>query len=124
MNEIGPNFIARPYRGVSVQDVATLEDDALLAHVRARRVYRRTEFIVATCGDEPIHADGIDPLIEQRERAEHDLPLLPIGEIDPAFLDTPLAHREQAAIVIGDKRTLLLARQQAHGVRDPIKQVI
>ena len=52
MNEIGPNFIARPYRGVSVQDVATLEAEALLAHVRGRRVYRRTEFIVATCGDE------------------------------------------------------------------------
>ena len=52
VNEIGPNFIARPYRGVSVQDVATLEDEALLAHVRGRRVYRRTEFIVATCGDE------------------------------------------------------------------------
>ena len=50
VNEIGPNFIARPYRGVSVQDVATLEAEALLAHVRGRRVYRRTEFIVATCG--------------------------------------------------------------------------
>ena len=24
MNEIGPNFIARPYRGVSVQDAETL----------------------------------------------------------------------------------------------------
>ncbi len=52
VNVIGPNFIARPYRGVSVQDVATLEDEALLAHLRGRRVYRRTEFIVATCGDE------------------------------------------------------------------------
>jgi hypothetical protein len=52
VNEIGPNFIARPYRGVSVQDVDTLDDAALLAHVRARRVYRRTEFIVATRGDE------------------------------------------------------------------------
>jgi hypothetical protein len=51
VNEIGPNFIARPYRGVSVQDVETLDDDALLAHVRSRRVYRRTEFIVATCGE-------------------------------------------------------------------------
>ena len=29
MNEIGPNFIARPYRGVSVQDVDSLEPDAL-----------------------------------------------------------------------------------------------
>ncbi len=52
MNEIGPNFIARPYRGVSVQDVDSLDEAALLAHVRARRVYRRTEFIVATRGDE------------------------------------------------------------------------
>ena len=51
MNEIGPNFIARPYRGVSVQDVQTLAPDALLAHVRSRRVYRRTEFIVAVHGD-------------------------------------------------------------------------
>ncbi len=52
MNEIGPNFIARPYRGVSVQDAPSLEADALLAHVRSRRVYRRTEFIVAVHGDE------------------------------------------------------------------------
>ena len=52
MNEIGPNFIARPYRGVSVQDVDTLDEAALLAHVRARPVYRRTEFIVATRGDQ------------------------------------------------------------------------
>jgi hypothetical protein len=52
VNEIGPNFIARPYRGVSVQDVPSLEPKALLARVRSRRVYRRTEFIVAVCGGE------------------------------------------------------------------------
>jgi hypothetical protein len=52
VNEIGPNFIARPYRGVSVQDAPSLEPDALLAHVRSRRVYRRTEFIVAVDGDQ------------------------------------------------------------------------
>jgi hypothetical protein len=51
VNEIGPNFIARPYRGVSVQDFETLEDGALLARIRARPVYRRTEFIVAVCGE-------------------------------------------------------------------------
>ncbi len=49
---IEPNFIARPYRGVSVQDAPSLEPEALLAHVRSRRVYRRTEFIVAVRGDE------------------------------------------------------------------------
>ena len=51
MNEIGPNFIARPYRGVSVQDFATLDEGPLLERVRGRRVYRRTEFIVAVCGE-------------------------------------------------------------------------
>jgi hypothetical protein len=52
VNEIGPNFIARPYRGVSVQDAPSLKPDALLEHVRSRRVYRRTEFIVAVHGEE------------------------------------------------------------------------
>jgi hypothetical protein len=51
VNEIGPNFIARPYRGVSVQQVPTLEPGALQRHVRSRPVYRRTEFIVAVNGD-------------------------------------------------------------------------
>ena len=47
VNEIGPNFIARPYRGVSVQDVETLEDEraararARAARVSADRVHRR-----------------------------------------------------------------------------------
>jgi hypothetical protein len=52
VNEIGPNFIARPYRGVSVQDFATLQAGPLLERIRGRRVYRRTEFIVAVHGDE------------------------------------------------------------------------
>ena len=64
MNEIGPNFIARPYRGVSVQDVPTLEPAALLARIRSRRVYRRTEFIVAVCAGERA--------LVQLERAEGD----------------------------------------------------
>jgi hypothetical protein len=51
VNEIGPNFIARPYRGVSVQEAPSLRPAALLEHVRSRRVYRRTEFIVAVNGE-------------------------------------------------------------------------
>ncbi len=46
------NFIARPYRGVSVQDVPTLDAAELCAHLTSRRVYRRTEFIVAVRGEE------------------------------------------------------------------------
>ncbi len=85
MNEIGPNFIARPYRGVSVQDVATLEAEALLAHVRGRRVYRRTEFIVATCGDERA--------LVQVERADEDGIL--VGVLDARIL----ARQEEIAFV-------------------------
>jgi hypothetical protein len=47
---VGANFIARPYRGVSVQEYSSL--DGVLERIKERRVYRRTEFIVATCGEE------------------------------------------------------------------------
>ena len=47
MIEVGPNFIARPYRGVSVQDAPGLDEASLREWLIGRRVYRRTEFIVA-----------------------------------------------------------------------------
>jgi len=47
MIEVGPNFIARPYRGVSVQDAPGLDEPSLRAWLLGRPVYRRTEFIVA-----------------------------------------------------------------------------
>jgi hypothetical protein len=46
---VNSNFIARPYRGVSVQEYPSL--DGLLERITQRRVYRRTEFIVAVCGE-------------------------------------------------------------------------
>jgi hypothetical protein len=48
--EVEPNFIARPYRGVSVQVADALDEAALRAWLIGRPVYRRTEFIVAACG--------------------------------------------------------------------------
>jgi hypothetical protein len=48
--EVGPNFIARPYRGVSVQDAPGLDEASLRSWLIGRRVYRRTEFVVAACG--------------------------------------------------------------------------
>lgn len=47
MIEVGPNFIARPYRGVSVQDAPGLDEPSLRTWLIGRPVYRRTEFIVA-----------------------------------------------------------------------------
>ena len=52
MTGIGPNFIARPYRGVSVQETAALDAASLREWLATRRVYRRTEFIVASAGSE------------------------------------------------------------------------
>jgi hypothetical protein len=49
MLEVGPNFIARPYRGVSVQAAESLDAAALRTWLLGRPVYRRTEFIVAAC---------------------------------------------------------------------------
>jgi hypothetical protein len=107
VNEIGPNFIARPYRGVSVQDVDTLDDDALLAHVRGRRVYRRTEFIVATCGGERA--------IVQVERDDGEAIL--VGVRDARVLARPeeIAFIEDASIDTGNATQLARA---AFGARD------
>jgi len=116
VNEIGPNFIARPYRGVSVQDVETLDQDALLAHVRGRRVYRRTEFIVATCGDERA--------LVQVEREDEDGILVGVrdarvlarpGEIafvDDASIDT--GNATQLARVAGDARVTVVQGRFQH----------
>lgn len=116
MNEIGPNFIARPYRGVSVQDVPTLQDDALLAHVRGRRVYRRTEFIVATCGDERA--------LVQVERADEDGIL--VGVRDARILARPdeiefvndetvdTGNASQLARVAGRKRVTIVQGRFQH----------
>jgi hypothetical protein len=85
MNEIGPNFIARPYRGVSVQEVDTLEPAALVGHLSSRPVYRRTEFVVAVRGD--------DRALVQLEREDGDGILVPVrdarvvaGPEDVAFI--------------------------------------
>jgi hypothetical protein len=98
VNEIGPNFIARPYRGVSVQDVDTLEEAALLAHVRARRVYRRTEFIVATRGDERA--------LVQVEREDEDGIL--VGVRDARILARPdeIAFVDDASVDTGNATQL------------------
>jgi hypothetical protein len=71
--EVGTNFIARPYRGVSVQEADALDEAALRRWLVGRRVYRRTEFIAAT-------HDGEHALV-QVEREEGDAVLVPVREI-------------------------------------------
>jgi hypothetical protein len=105
VNEIGPNFIARPYRGVSVQDVDTLDEAALLAHVRERRVYRRTEFIVATRGDERA--------IVQVERDDGDGIL--VGVRDARIVASPgeIAFVDDESIDTGNATQLARVAQDA-----------
>jgi hypothetical protein len=101
VNEIGPNFIARPYRGVSVQDVETLDADRLLAHVRGRRVYRRTEFIVAVCGGERA--------LVQLEREEGDDILLPVRAAHVLAHPGEIAFIEDESIDTGNAGQLARA---------------
>jgi hypothetical protein len=112
VNEIGPNFIARPYRGVSVQDVETLEEAALLAHVRSRRVYRRTEFIVATCGDERA--------LVQVEREDGDAILVGVRDARVLARPSEVAFVEDESIDTGNASRL--ARAAAPGARVTVVQ--
>ena len=88
MIRLEPNFIVRPYRGVSVQSVPTLEPARLRAHLLSRRVYRRTEFLVAECEGERA--------IVRIVREPGDAILVPVAEVriiasgaDVAFVDAP-----------------------------------
>lgn len=51
LSDVGPNFICRPYRGVSVQDVdIALDPSSVRRYLTGRPVYRRTEFLVLVRG--------------------------------------------------------------------------
>lgn len=108
MNDLAPNFIARPYRGVSVQQYASLDD--VLARIRERRVYRRTEFIVATCGDERA--------LVQLEREDGDDILVPVK--DARILATP----DQVAFVRDERVDTGNATQLARVATDRLVTVV
>ena len=120
MNEIGPNFIARPYRRVSVQEVETLDPELLERRLEARRAYRRTDFVVAAC-------HGRHALV-RLERAEGEEILVPVrraqvlaGPDEVAFIedesvDTANASRlAQAALASGlDARVFVVQGRFQH----------
>jgi hypothetical protein len=109
MNPLGANFIARPYRGVSVQEVSTLDPSALLDHIRSRRVYKRTEFLVAVCGERRA--------LVQVERDEGHEVLVPVrdarllaGPDDVTFVSDPgidTANASQLARVARSRATIV-----------------
>jgi hypothetical protein len=93
MIEVGPNFIARPYRGVSVQEADALDEPALRAWLLGRPVYRRTEFIVAACAGEhavvqvahDVGDDIVAPVLDVRLLAgPHEVAFVADPEVDTA----------------------------------------
>ena len=105
---LAPNFIVRPYRGVSVQSVPTLEPAGLRSHLLSRRVYRRTEFLIAEC-------DG-DRAIVRIVREPGDAILVPVADVEliasgdeVVFIDAPDVDTGNA--------TQLAAAAAACGVR-------
>ena len=88
MIEVGPNFIARPYRGVSVQDAPGLDEAALREWLIGRRVYRRTEFVVARCGEGHAVVQVEHPVGEDVLATVSDLRVL-AGPDEVAFVDDP-----------------------------------
>ncbi len=103
-SEVGPNFITRPYRGVSVQEVGwALDEAALREHLIGRRVYRRTEFLVLVHGEQRTlvqiarEAVAADPLFVPVA----DLRVLAgpgdVGFVDDESVDTGNASQMAAA---------------------------
>jgi hypothetical protein len=105
---LSPNFIARPYRGVSVQEYASL--DTVLERIRERRVYRRTEFIVAVCGSQRA--------LVQVQREEGDEILVPVK--DARIIATP----DQVGFVRDERVDTANATQLARVATDRLVTVV
>ena len=96
---------------MSVQDAPSLEPDALLAHVWSRRVYRRTEFIVAVDRDKRA--------LVQLERDEGDEIL--VGVRDARVLAAP----DEVAFVVDESIDTANASQLARvSDRDALVTVV
>ena len=112
MIEVGANFIARPYRGVSVQDAAGLDERTLREWLIGRRVYRRTEFIVAAGDGEHAvvqvsHAVGEDVLATVEDVRVLDGPIAFIA--DPS-VDTANASQMARAALTSRRRSARVHR--------------
>lgn len=103
-----PNFIVRPYRGVSVQSVPTLEPAALRQHLLARRVYRRTEFLVA-------ERDGERAIVRIARRPGDEV-LVPVADAEVVATRDEVAFVDSPATDTGNA-TQLAAAAAASGAR-------
>jgi hypothetical protein len=104
--DVGPNFIARPYRGVSVQDAEALDESSLRRWLVGRRVYRRTEFVIAASGGEhavvqvahPVGEDILAPVSDLRVLAHpHEVAFV----ADPSVDTGNASQMARAALACG-----------------------
>jgi hypothetical protein len=112
--EVGPNFIARPYRGVSVQDAPGLDEASLRAWLIGRRVYRRTEFVVAARGGSHAVVQVAHPVGEDILAPVEDLRVVARPEevayvVDPS-VDTGNASQMARAANAGARVTVVQGR--------------
>jgi hypothetical protein len=114
MIEVGPNFIARPYRGVSVQDAPGLDEASLRAWLIGRRVYRRTEFIVAVRDCERAVVQVDHDVGDEIVAPVHDLRVIARPE-DVAFVADPAidtGNASQMARVARGRVTVVQGRYE------------
>ena len=117
MTTLPDNFICRPYRGVSVQHwTEPLEEGSVKGVLLSREAYRRTEFIVATCGEQRA--------LVQVEREEGDGILVGVRDArilarphEVAFVDdesVDTGNASQLARVAGDARVTVVQGRFQH----------
>jgi hypothetical protein len=117
MIEVGRNFIARPYRGVSVQETGSLSEAALREWLVGRPVYRRTEFIVAVRDCERAVVQVEHDVGEDIVAPVHDIRLL-AGPEEVAFVADPgvdtgnASQMARAAARAGTRVTVVQGRYE------------
>jgi hypothetical protein len=110
-----PNTRANPYRGLSVQEVEVpLTEQAILAHLDGREVYRRTDFLAMRNGGQTalvaVRKASLDPLfspvVEAKVLAGPDQ----VAWVESPETDVGNATALAGAAVLGMRATVVLGR--------------
>lgn len=100
--EVGPNFICRPYRGLSVDDVTiALDESSVRDYLLGRPVYRRTEFVVLV-------AEG-RRCIAQVEKASLEPLFSPVTSVRYLFGPDRVAFVEDESVDTGNASQMAAA---------------
>lgn len=107
---LSPNFICRPYRGLSVDDVdIALDEASVRAYLLGRPVYRRTEFLVLVSDGRravaQVEKESFDPLFSPVTSVTYLAGPDEVAFVDDPSVDTGNASQmAAAALALGDRR--------------------